>query len=669
MKIQIPFPNLIPIIPLSHCTTSRAFCSAAAAAAASPPAFGGTLAAHFARAVDRTSVASWNCVIADFARGGDAEASLRAFSSLRRLRLTPDRSSFSPAISAAGDLTDRSAGRQLHLLAFRLGLHPDLFIASSLVHMYAKCCQPEDARKVFDECPSRNTVLWTAMISGYISNDASRAAISTFREFLAEEGAEEVDSAAAVSALSACARVSEKRVARGIHGLVVKIGLIEDVGVRNTLLDAYAKNGDLGLARKVFDEMPVRDVVSWNSMIAVYAQNGLSAEALNLYSDMVSGCATRHNAVTLSAVLLACAHAGALQTGKSIHNQVIRIGLEDNVYVGTSVIDMYCKCGRVDAARRAFDRLGDEKNIRSWSAMVAGYGMHGHGHEAVNLFKDMISSGIKPNHITLVSILAACSHAGLVDEARRWFNSMRKDFDIEPSVEHYGCMVDLLGRAGHLDEAYNLIRSMKARPDSVIWGALLSACKTHKNIELAEISANKLFKLDPKNCGYYVLLSNIYADRGRWKDAERIRGLMKQRRLVKPPGFSLVELKGRVHCFLVGDKKHPMSEEIYKYLEEVCKRMVEAGYVADTGSVMHDVDEEEKETSLKVHSEKLAVAFAIISTPPGMTIRVIKNLRVCGDCHSAIKVIAKIVQREIVVRDSHRFHHFRNGVCSCGDYW
>lgn len=344
------------------------------------------------------------------------------------------------------------------------------------------------------------------------------------------------------------------------------------------------------------------------------------------------------------------------------------MGLEENVYVGTSIVDMYCKCGRVEMARKAFDRM-KEKNVLSWSAMVAGYGMHGRGQEALQVYSEMRKSRVTPNYITFVSVLAACSHAGLLKEGRHWFNAMKEEYNVDPGVEHYGCMVDLLGRAGCLDEAYGLITGMKIKPDFVVWGALLSACRIHKNVKLGEISAKKLFELDPKNCGYYVLLSNIYADAGRWKDVERMRILIKKRGILKPPGYSLVELKGKIHCFFVGDRKHPQHNEIYAYLEKLFLKMQEAGYVPDTGSVLHDVDEEEKGTVLRVHSEKLAVAFAIINTVPGTAIHVIKNLRVCGDCHSAFKLIAKLVDREIVVRDSHRFHHFKDGFCSCGDYW
>lgn len=256
-----------------------------------------------------------------------------------------------------------------------------------------------------------------------------------------------------------------------------------------------------------------------------------------------------------------------------------------------------------------------------------------------------------------------------LDEGWRWFNAMSHEYNLEPGVEHYGCMVDLLGRAGYIKEAYNLIKSMKVRRDFVLWGSLLAACRIHKDVELAEISARELFKLDPSNCGYYVLLANIYADAGRWKDVERMRILVKDRGLVKPPGYSLVELKGRVHVFLVGDKEHPQHEKIYKYLEELSVKLQEAGYVPNMASVLHDVDEEEKEMIVRVHSEKLAVAFGVMNSIPGSTIHVIKNLRVCGDCHTVIKLISKIVSREIIVRDAKRFHHFKDGLCSCGDYW
>ncbi|XP_077209969.1 tetratricopeptide repeat (TPR)-like superfamily protein [Tasmannia lanceolata] len=631
------------------------------------------LSIFFNKYIDKTQIYSWNSAIADLARSGNSLEALITFFSLGKFSLKPNFSSFPCAIKSCADLSALKPGKQIHLQALILGFESDVFISSALLDMYVECGELDDARKLFDEIPHRNVVSWTSMIKGYVQNDKNHQALLLFKKLLIDESERDVgdflvDNVAAVTVLSACSRVSEMRMTRGVHGFLVKRGFEGDVGVGNTLMDAYAKCRDLSIARKVFDEMPERDVVSWNSMIAVYAQDGHSAEALKVFSQMLGGRDVDYNAVTLSTVLLACAHLGALQLGKCIHDQVIRMGLEENVFVGTSVIDMYCKCGRVEMARGAFDRM-KEKNIKSWTAMVAGYGMHGRGKEALEVFYKMQAEGVKPNYITFVSVLASCSHAGLVEEGWHWFNTMREEFKIDPGVEHYACMVDLLGRAGCLNEAYDLIKRMKIRPDFVVWGALLAACRIHKNVELGEISARKLFALDPKNCGYYVLLSNIYADARRWDDVERMRVLMKNRGLVKAPGYSLVELKSKIHVFLVGDRKHPQHEEIYQYLETLYVKMKDAGYVPDTRLVLHDVDQEEKETILRVHSEKLAVAFGIINTVPGTTIHVIKNLRVCGDCHTAIKLIAKIVDREIVVRDSNRFHHFKGGFCSCGDYW
>ncbi|KAH7847453.1 hypothetical protein Vadar_026236 [Vaccinium darrowii] len=628
----------------------------------------------FNKYVDKTSVYSWNSVIAELARGGDSVEALRAFSSMRKLSLNPDRSTFPCAIKSCSALFDLRSGKQTHQQALVFGFESDLFVSSALIDMYSKCGLLQDARTLFDEIPQRNVVSWTSMITGYVQNNNAGGALSLFKEFLIEQSENErgkevcIDSVAMVSVLSACSRVSGRGITEGVHGFVIKRGFEDNSGVGNTLMDAYAKCGEVEVSRKLFDRMITRDDVSWNSMIAVYAQNGLSAEALQIFHDMVWDGDVSYNAVTLSAVLLACAHSGALQVGKCIHDQVIKMGLEEDVFVGTSVVDMYCKCGRVWMARRAFDRM-KEKNVKSWTALVAGYGMQGHAREALEVLNEMIRTRVKPNYITFVSVLAACSHAGLVDEGWHWFRTMECKFRIEPGLEHYGCMVDLLGRAGFLKEAYDLINEMKIRPDFVVWGSLLAACRIHKNVELAEISARKLFQLDTSNCGYYVLLANVYADAGRWKDVERMRLLMKNHGLVKPPGFSLVEVKGRVHVFLVGDKEHPQHEKIYEYWKNLTLKLQEAGYVPNMTSVLHDVDEEEKEMTLRVHSEKLAVAFGIMSTVPGTTVQVIKNLRVCGDCHTAIKLISKIVNREIVVRDSKRFHHFRHGLCSCTDYW
>ncbi|KAK6131247.1 hypothetical protein DH2020_035004 [Rehmannia glutinosa] len=565
----------------------------------------------FNKYVDKTNVFSWNSIIAELARGGDSVEALKAFSSMRKSALKPNRSTFPCAIKSCSALCDLSSGKQAHQQAFVFGYVSDLFISSALIDMYSKCGQLDDARNLFDEIPQRNVVSWTSMINGYVQNGCAREALLLFKGQLVEEsewGMEEegcVDGVTMVSILAACSRVCEKNVTRGVHGFVIKRGLDEVLGVGNTLIDAYAKCGVVEFSSKVFDEMNEKDLITWNSMIAVCAQHGLAEEAIGVFRAMVMN-AEEYNAVTLSAVLLACAHSGALRIGRGIHVQ------------------------------EAFDRM-DEKNVKSWSAMIAGYGMHGQAREALEVLSDMIQAGIKPNSISFVSVLSACCHAGLVDEGWHWFCAMQHRFNIKPSVEHYGCMVDLLGRAGYLKKAYNLILEMKVRPDFVIWCSLLASCRIHKNVELGEISARKLLELDPDNSGYYTLLSNIYADAGRWEDVKKMRIFMKNHGVVKCPGFSLVELK------------------------ELSVKLLEAGYVPSVGSVLHDVDEEEKEMVLQIHSEKLAVVFGIMNSVPGTTVQVIKNLRTCGDCHTTIKLISKITDREIVIRDPKRFHHFVKG--------
>ncbi|KAL8465241.1 hypothetical protein ACS0TY_034664 [Phlomoides rotata] len=627
----------------------------------------------FNKYVDKTDVFSWNSIIAELARSGDSVEALKAFSFMRKSTLKPNRTTFPCAIKSCSALCDLNSGKQTHQQAFVFGYVSNLFISSALIDMYSKCGELGDARNLFDEIPQRNVVSWTSMINGYIQNDSAREALLLFKEMLLEEDARSsmeeegfVDGVAMVSVLAACSRVCEKNVTRGVHGFVIKRGLDEVLGVGNTLIDAYAKCGMVEFCRRVFDEMNEKDLISWNSMIAVCAQYGLADEAMDVFRSMDMNVV--YNAVTLSSVLLACSHSGALRIGKGIHGQVVKMNLESNVFVGTSIIDMYCKCGSVNTGRRAFNRMND-KNVKSWSAMIAGYGMHGQAREALKVISQMIQDGVKPNSITFVSVLSACCHAGLVDEGWHWFCAMQHRFNINPTVEHYGCMVDLLGRAGYLKRAYNLIVEMRVRPDFVIWSSLLASCRIHKNVELGEIAARKLFELDSSNSGYYALLSNIYAESGRWEDVKRMRIIMKQHGVVKSPGFSLVELKGSVHIFLAGDRQHPQHEKIHAYFEELIVKLQAVGYVPSVSSVLHDVDDEEKEIVLQIHSEKLAVVFGIMNSLPGTTIQVIKNLRTCADCHTMIKLISKIMDHEIVIRDPKRFHRFSKGTCSCGDYW
>jgi len=374
------------------------------------------------------------------------------------------------------------------------------------------------------------------------------------------------------------------------------------------------------------------------------------------------------NNVTMVSVLSACAVLGALETGKWVHSYIRRKRLPLAIILGTALVDFYAKCGCIDDAVEAFKSM-PVKNSWTWTALIKGMATNGRGREALELFSSMRKASIEPTDVTFIGVLMACSHSCLVEEGRRHFDSMTQDYGIKPRVEHYGCIVDLLGRAGLVDEAYQFIRTMPIKPNTVIWRALLSSCVVHKNFEIGEEALKQIISLNPNHSGDYILLSNIYASVGQWKDAAMIRKEMKDKGIEKIPGCSLIELDGVVFEFFAEDSDHPQLREIYQKVEEMIDRIKMAGYIPNTADVRLEVDEHEKEVSVSHHSEKLAIAFGLMKLDPGATIRLSKNLRVCTDCHSATKLISKVYNREIVVRDWNRFHHFKDGTCSCNDYW
>lgn len=369
-----------------------------------------------------------------------------------------------------------------------------------------------------------------------------------------------------------------------------------------------------------------------------------------------------------SSLLNASASLSAYEQGKQIHVHTLKFGLLSDVFTANSLVNMYARCGSIDDASRAFSEVS-EKGIVSFSAMIGGLAQHGHGEKALSLFDEMLKDGIAPNNVTLVSVLCACNHAGLVTQAKRFFNSMERVFGIKPTQEHYACMIDILGRAGKLDEAMDLVNKMPFEANAAIWGAVLGAAKTHKNVDLGQRAAQKLMLIEPEKSGTHVLLANIYASAGLWENVADIRRWMKDSKVKKEPGMSWVEVKDKVYTFIVGDRSHFMSKEIYEKLDELMDLVGKEGYVPVLEIDLHNVKRSEKEVLLSYHSEKLAVAFGLISTPPRAPIRVKKNLRVCVDCHTFFKFACKVVGREIIVRDINRFHHFKDGSCSCGDYW
>ncbi|XP_058102710.1 pentatricopeptide repeat-containing protein At1g11290, chloroplastic-like [Magnolia sinica] len=603
----------------------------------------------------------WNVLIRGFADNGQPDRAISLYHQMRAVGVSPDNFTFPFVFKACANLRDVEEGEKIHADAAEFGYEFDIFVGNSAVSMYGKCGRFETAREVFDKMPERNVVSWSVMIAAYVESGCFEDAMGLFWRML-----EERIRPNRVTILNLIPCVCRKNEADEIYRIVVENGLDSDICIRNALMGMYAKCRRVDIARIFFDGIPEKDLVSWSSMIEAYVQADLPIEGLELFKQMKLK-RVRPDYVTGLSVVRVCSNLASLRQAKFAHGFIIRSLFNHKVVIETALVDLYVKCGSLEYARRVFDSMR-ERNLVSWSTMISGYGMHGRGKVALELF-DWMKGSMDPDHITFVSLLSACSHAGLIAEGWQCFNSMIRDFHIMPRTEHYACMVDLLGRAGQLNEAREFIENMPIKPDAGVWGALLGACRIHSNVKLAELAAKSLFELDPENSGRYVLLSNIYMFSGKREEADKVWGLMKRRGVKKTAGHTVIEVKNKVYTFLVGDRSNPQTDLIYEELDRLMERIREEGYVPNTNFVLHDVEDEMKEKMLYVHSEKLAIVFGLLNSGPGSTIRIKKNLRVCGDCHTATKFISKVTGREIVVRDAHRFHHFNGGMCSCGDYW
>ncbi|KAF5178058.1 Pentatricopeptide repeat-containing protein [Thalictrum thalictroides] len=579
------------------------------------------------------SIFMWNTMIRGYA---NSNYPMRAIGLYIRMReqgvVQPNNYTFTFLIKACAEMScvlNYSLGPAMHAQTIVFGIpDSDVHVYTSLLNMYASIAEEnvETARKLFDRMKDRTAATWNSMISAY----TKRGNITVARELF-----------------DVMPNKNEKS--------------------WNVMVCGYTRSGEFDVAGRLFNYMPIKTLPTWNAMIAGYTQASRPAEALTLFHQMqLAG--VRPDEITVVSILPSCAQLGALELGEWVHLYVKRNKFNSNTTVCNALIDMYAKCGCIDKAMDVFKGMRDQ-TVVTWNTLISGLAIHGQAEEAIALFTEMETKGVMPDAITFVGLLNACAHAGSVDKAWAYFKDMQMVYGIRPKIEHYGCMVDVLGRTHHLNEALSLIDSMPLEPNSVVLGSLLSACRTCNDSELGEKVLERLVQLEPLNPGYYVLLSNMYASARRWEDVTRVRNLMKSRGIGKSPGCSSIEMNNTVHEFVVGDKTHPQTQEIYRKLDEISLRLESAGYVPDTSIVLFDLDEEEKAQNLSVHSEKLVVAFALLNTHTAKPIRVVKNLRVCRDCHLAIKLISKEYGREIVLRDCNRFHHFKDGVCSCKEFW
>nr|GMD93322.1 pentatricopeptide repeat-containing protein At1g25360 [Ipomoea batatas] len=683
----------------------------------------------------------YNARITRYSHQNDGHAAIQVFNDMKRNNFKPDQYTYTSVLAALALIADCELHcQQLHCAVIKSGTGTITSVQNALLSVYARCASSplvsslllmESARKVFDEMTKRDELSWTTIIVGYIRNDNVEAARQVFdgmdeklvvawnamisgyvHKGLISEAFElfrqmyllgiKLDGFTYSNVLSACADAGLFLHGKQVHGYIVRTETTPmehaHVSVNNALITLYWKCNRVDDARKIFDKMFTKDLISWNTILSAYvsagrineaklffswmpeknsltwtvmisgcSQNGLGEEGLRLFNEMkLNGFEPCDYA--FAGAIASCSVLAALETGRQFHAQIIRCGFDSSLSVGNALITFYGRCGDIDAAQCLFLTMPFFDSV-SWNAMIAALGQHGHGAHAIKLFEEMLEERISPDSISFLTVLSACSHAGLVKEGQHYFDLMHRVYGISPGEDHYSRLIDLLSRAGRFSEATNVIQTMPYKPGAPIWEALLSGCRLHGNIELAVQAADKLFDLVPQNDGSYILMANMFSSSGRWSDAANVRKLMRERGVKKEPGCSWIEVENKVHVFLVDDTRHPEIQAVYNYLEELALKMRKAGYIPDTKYVLQDMETEQKEYALSTHSEKLAVVFGLLKLPRSATIRVFKNLRICGDCHNAFKFMSKVEAREIIVRDGKRFHHFRDGECSCGNYW
>ncbi|MQM21409.1 hypothetical protein Taro_054449 [Colocasia esculenta] len=676
LRSDVPLHCSCPSSVRRHHPRHGLYPSANPAAVAASPSLRVYATVPVSSALSPAAAANNNHIIQCLCRQGNLRQAMKLLS----LEANPTQRTYEALILSCARCRGNDASSFADTVHQRLvddGYDQDPFLSTRLIEMYAEFGAVGDARQVFERTREKTVFVWNAMLRTLALAGAGEEALPLLREMVASGVS--LDSFTYSFLLKACICVPSHfslafRRIREIHGHVFRYGFESQVHVATTLVDAYAKIGQVLYARRVFDWMPVKNAVSWSAMISCFTKNERSFEALQLFHKMMAEDTDQNhksfpNSVTMVSVLQACGGLSALEQGKMVHAYILRRGLNSVPSVVNALIAMYMKCGNMESGRQMFDSISNQRDVVSWNSMISGYGIHGLGKEAIRVFQEMISAGIPPSPITFVSVLGACSHVGLVEDGKRLFNSMAREHGLVPSAEHYACMVDLLGRAGHLEEAGRIIEEMRIEPGPTVWGSLLGACRIHGHVELAERASSRLFQMEPKNAGNFVLLADIYAGAKMWEEVGRVKKLLEAQNLQKLPGCSWIEMKRNVYTFLSVDEMNPQIEQLHALILRLVMEMKETGYVPETNVVLYDLDQEEKERILLGHSEKLALAFGLINSGSGEVIRITKNLRLCEDCHAVTKFISKFAKREIFVRDVNRFHHFREGLCSCGDYW
>ncbi|KAL0657491.1 hypothetical protein Bca4012_078076 [Brassica carinata] len=586
-------------------------------------------------------VISWNSMISGCVECGDMDTAVKLFDEM------PERSVVSWTAMLNGFLRSGKV-EQAEGLFYQMPVK-DTAAWNAMVHGYLQLGRVDDALELFELMPRKNVISWTTMICGLDQNERSGEALVLFKNML--DCCIKATSRTFTCVITACANALAFHMGTQVHGFIIKLGFLYEEYVSVSLITFYANCKGTEASRKVFDEKAREQVAVWTALLSGYNLNKKHEDALSVFSVMLRN-SILPNQSTFASGLNSCSALGSLDWGKEMHGVAVKLGLVTDAFVGNSLVVMYSDCGNANDAVMVFTDIL-KKSIVSWNSIIVGCAQHGRGKWAFVIFGQMIRLNKEPDEITFTGLLSACSHCGFLHKGRKIFEYMsRGPNHIDRKIQHYTCMVDILGRSGELKEAEELIESMFVKPNEMVWLALLSACRMHHDVDRAEKAAAAIFQLDSKSSAAYVLLSNTYASAGRWSNVSKLRIKMKQKGIMKKRGSSWVVFKGKKHEFFSGDR--PDSLRIYEKLEFLKEKLKELGYVPDYRSALHDVEDEQKEEMLWYHSERLAIAFALVNTVEGNAVTVMKNLRVCEDCHAVIKLISRVVGREIVLRDPTR---------------
>ncbi|KAL3514967.1 hypothetical protein ACH5RR_021869 [Cinchona calisaya] len=610
-------------------------------------------------------VASWNSTISGYVSSGDFLSSVKCFRDMQALGISSDRFTMISILGACSLNGYLLNGKEVHSQLIRRGLDSDSMIETSLIDMYGKCGLFEYSEKLFNRVSQRSVTVWNAIIGAYGLNDEPLKSFSCFKRIQGSDNLDP-DAVTLINLLPSCTKLRALLLGKSIHGFAIRRGIFPHSVLESAILDMYGKCGSLNLADYMFLQMKERNLISWNARIAAHVQTGHEEEALKLFQDLCNEH-LEPDEITFVNILPAYAEIALPKEGKQIHGNITKLGFGSSIFICNALIYMYGKCGDIQAAEKVFNCMV-YKDVVSWNTIIMAYGIHGLGEISIKLFSKMIEDGMKPNGSTFVSLLSSCSICGMVDEGHKYFSSMKTEHNIEPGIEHYGCVVDLLGRSGNLDLTKQFIDEMPLVPTARVWGSLLSASRCHRNIELAELAADHILSLEHDNTGCYVLLSNMYAELSRWSDVERIRCSMKNRGLRKTTACSLVEYNSKTLRFINNDSLH--AEMVYEALDMISRKIGDDDvYVCGLWKFKPQDVIKRRANSTMCHSVRLAICFGLLSTSLGTPVLVRKNVKICEDCHNAAKKISGITNREILVGDPKIYHHFKNGQCSCRDYW